>query len=904
MGAPHFISKFAGLVDSVNPYSDAPEGGCFVADNAVIRSKNLIESRRGYSSVTSASPINALGWKDGKLLCLGWDDAGRGITGQLRSYDFTAGAFTALPMTPGSLAFDRPGGVVGQHTRFISAQKATYFQSKYGLTKVEAISAAVCKPAIQPRDWAGNNGWASAGAAAAGGSWLVTGFQVSYRITVCRKGANNEFIESEPSPRFIVQNTSGGPLQVQLQIQVPYMFPLDAFLRVYRSKQQANGSTQSEELFLVGEFFMPATDPVDPRGYLVFANSYGSFISRTQLYTDPTPDAQLGPPLYTNPISGGGIASANSPAPLAADMAYFKNRLLLLNTTDVQRYTLKIIGTGTGGIVDGDTITINGVKFTWRTSPGVALTDVQIVTAGTIEQNLSGSAAWLAGRVNQYFSTLTPALSGAIMAHPLYVDATSAGLLLLQGIVPGGELITIRTSSAAGWGADYTRGVTSDTNPQIAGISWSKQDQPEAFPLSNAAIVGDASSAGQRIIALKEAALIFKQNNNNPNDGLWRWTDDGVNVALQIADPTVRLIAPETAQPLGGYVFALCDQGVMLFTENGQSVNVSHDEIERELLKLIAYVGRDTLANLAFAVPYELEGQYILCLPEAPNAVSCTVQYVYSVRTETWTRWRLPGVIAGTVDPNTGKLVWAMGPVATTLSLSAQVNSLWVERKNFDSLDYQDPGFSVACPVNTTTATMVFAGDGRLAISVGDLIEQAQATYYVRQRVKTVTYNSTANQTTVTLDAVPTHPWSNLQNVTVLKAIQSMLSFLPFHAGKPLTSKEWGECLLLFRYCDLDWINGVEWGTEIQMGESALEQISGNDPRGSPAPLDLFAATPFDTTIFDRPAKNQIVKCTMPQHSGMCSLLSLKLTLGNALCRWELAGINLPIDQEAADVVR
>jgi hypothetical protein len=42
----------------------------------------------------------------------------------------------------------------------------------------------------------------------------------------------------------------------------------------------------------------------------------------------------------------------------------------------------------------------------------------------------------------------------------------------------------------------------------------------------------------------------------------------------------------------------------------------------------------------------------------------------------------------------------------------------------------------------------------------------------------------------------------------------------------------------------------------------------------------------------------------MPQHSGMCSLLSLKLTLGNALCRWELAGINLPIDQEAADVVR
>jgi hypothetical protein len=66
MGAPHFISRFAGLVDSVNPYANAPEGGCSVADNAVIRSKDLIESRRGYAAVTSSSPISAMGWKDGQ----------------------------------------------------------------------------------------------------------------------------------------------------------------------------------------------------------------------------------------------------------------------------------------------------------------------------------------------------------------------------------------------------------------------------------------------------------------------------------------------------------------------------------------------------------------------------------------------------------------------------------------------------------------------------------------------------------------------------------------------------------------------------------------------------------------------------------------------------------------------
>jgi hypothetical protein len=55
---------------------------------------------------------------------------------------------------------------------------------------------------------------------------------------------------------------------------------------------------------------------------------------------------------------------------------------------------------------------------------------------------------------------------------------------------------------------------------------------------------------------------------------------------------------------------------------------------------------------------------------------------------------------------------------------------------------------------------------------------------------------------------------------------------------------------------------------------------------------------------FDRPAKHQIVKCSIPQAFGECALLGLKLTLGNAKCRWELAGIRLNIEQTNPDVVR
>jgi hypothetical protein len=678
MPQPHFIRKFAGLADSANPY-DA-EGGLSVADNAVIRSKDVIESRRGYSSVTSASPINALGWKEGKLLCLGWDDAGRGITGQLRYYDFTAGTFTSLPMTPGALPFDRPGGVVGQRTRFISANKATYFQSKYGLTKVEALSSAVCRVAVQPGAFTATTGtlfpnttakhgyiYAGPDSGGNGSLWMANNLQAAYRFTICRYGANHELIESAPSDRIICLNASGIPRTPVVFFNNAWMLPPDAFYRTYRSKTVASGVDNGDELYLIQEttpggtadssgFLSPTFEPTGAAGTLGWA-------------LDNSPDTALYIPLYTNPYSGTGAASAKTAAPLAADMAYFKNRMLFLNTTDVHRTTVRVIGTGTGGILDGDRITIDGVTFRFSSSAILSTyvgptTEIGLHTAGTIAQNIENTGRALANVINYYFKNNARPIAGTVVARYISLSATDAGQVVIQRLVPGATSFLVTTSSASGWGSDYTAGVASDANTQAGGIYWSEQDEPEAVPLQNFAVVGDTTSAGQRIIALKEAALIFKQNNNNSNDGLWRWTDDGVNVDLQLADPTVRLIAPETAQPLGNYVFALCDQGVLLFTENGQSVNVSHDEIERELLKLIAYVGRDTMAAYAFAVPYEIEGQYILCLPESPNASSCTIQYVYSTRTETWERGTIKGVIAGTVDPNSGKLVWAMGPTA------------------------------------------------------------------------------------------------------------------------------------------------------------------------------------------------------------------------------------------------
>lgn len=911
MSEPHIIRQFAGLFASTNAYAVAPEGALELADDCVIRSQAVLSPRRGHAAVPIGAQISAIGFKEGFALAMSWDNSGTGVTGQLRAVNLTTGVVSSLPMNPGNLPFNSPGGLPA-FTRFVAANKAIYFQSRYGLTKIESLAAGVSRcatsvlPSTSPTPTAVSSSGISAQVSGSGAVfWLAAGFQVAYRFTLCRLGANGELIESEPSDRIIVSNATGSATSVLISFRDGYMVPPDAFFRVYRSIQVANGTDPADELYLVAERF--PTKPIDGNGYRFMYDG----TSIDFLYIDNTPDTALSVPLYTNPISGDGIAAANSPAPIARDMAYFKNRLLLLNTIDLQRLTIKIIGTGTGGIVDGDSVVVAGVRFIFRTSPSNSrVSDVPLFTGGTVAQNIENTGRALANAINnyylQFYSLGSPELPlpSAVFARYISITASSAGQVLLQSVVPGADAFTVQTSSTNGWDADYTSGTNSTANTQAAGISWSQADQPEAVPLENSAIVGGAESAGQRVIPLKQAALIFKE------DGLFIWTDDGsgsnAGVAVVPGDPTVHLLAPETAQAVDNYVLGLCDQGVLLFSEQGNRVDVSFDQVNRELQKLIAAVGLPTLAKVAFAVAYQPEHEYILCLPESPNAASCTLQYVYNLQTKTWTRWTLPGVVAGAVDPVTGKLIWSF---ASTSNAPAAAGNLWVERKNGDSTDYQDPGFTIACPASSSTASMVFAGDctsGPTSFAVGDVVQQPQPTYFLQQRVKSVTYLSGANQTAVTLDAAPSHPWSSGRVLTVLKAIQCAPKFLPFHAGEPATVKQWGDIYFAFRYLDLDWIT-YAWVSELATTPPATEQVTGTSLSADPkAPIleDLFGSQPFGVAAWDRQTQNVIIKTTLPQEVASCSLLTLQLGLAGALARWELCVIDAKLAGSTPEPVR
>lgn len=895
----HVIRRFFGLCSSVNPYGTVPEGALSIADECVVRSKDLLEPRRGYEILGDTVPRqDQLVWANGSLISLEYLP-GAGI---LFVHSGSSGAYVSIGENGAAPLFMLPPAGATRMPAF-TANKSLFLQSRYGLLRADVgsgILTPTLRHAYQPPNWTqggtsgalGRGSQAYTAAAITGvGAWLATGYKVAYRITLCRIGAAGELIEGPPSDRIIYSNTSGSTVGPALALEYFPMVPArvsagtpgsgasynvkcDSFLRVYRSKAVVTAADPADEMFLVAEHSITPTVE-DTFGYVSLPTG-ANFIDRTA-------DSALYVPLYTNPWSGEGITQANAGAPVAQDAFWFKDRAHYLNTAGPHSMVIKLIGTSTGGVSAGDWIDVDGFRFTF-VATSTALGQVVVYTGGTVAANLENTALDLVKQINYRASVSTAQYSGRVAAYYLAGSSTDAGQILITRLVPGGESFAVRTSSASGWGADYTLSVSSTNDAQLAGWAWSKVGQPEAVPPDNYSTLGDAAAPALRGIALRDSAFVLK------TDGVWRVVDDGVGPSAQLFDPTAKCVAPWTAAALKDSVIALYQQGVLLIDEMGVQ-NISENRIERDLLKLMAYVGPTTLSNLAFAIARESEHEYILCLPESPTATSCTLQYVFNLQTHAWTRWRLPGVISGAVDTD-GRLYWSLGP---SQGISSYLNTIWRERRQLDFTDLQDPSSTIACPASTAVAAMTFAGDQRPLIAVGDLVQQAQATYFLRQRVTTVTYSSSGNTTTITLDAAPDTAWSTGQSLTIIKAIQVRPRWTPFHVDQPAVSKDVAFALALFRYFDLDAFS-VTWASDLYDDDTGVE--------ATPIEDGEWAPDTWGDGFWGKQTKDVLVKLSIPGELSSASLLTLELLLPCALTRFELGAIDLSLTASTEKAVR
>ena len=928
------VSKWTGLLRFVDPFAVAP-GAMAVADNVVIPGPSLLQPRRGFRAGTSLSRqfIRNLSFFGPDALLVDDNTTTAHTVGvqdtSVLATSFPLGAawaYTDLDLTAGTLlpyGYSLPGMV--PPSRFFPGNGNEYMLTNFGAIRFSSLPGVL---ASSPYDLAG--AWPpasfSAGVitgtqtllpakgATVNGVVYTNGSQVAYRATVEYTDAAGNVHVSPPTPRLLVNNKTAGGLDVAPIAQALDWVPLLCTIKFWRTFVVPISATYpdvaGDEMFLV---------------YQTTGNYGRGATVAVATFNDSTPSVPwLQIPLYTNPstgdVNGLGIGNANTPPPLAYDAFQFKDRYYYCNTQEVERLELQIIGTGTGGIVDGDTFLLGGYTFYFHDSTaaiGGGLPTGTIVTPlyriggafdfGTQEANIQATATQLMLNANLvgcgYASNFSVggASTAAILSKTqlethFRLDAISSptgipGLILTYRLVPGAPALTAvaGTGAGRGWAGLLAANNTSDHNRQPANLMQSQPDDPESVPPAFTNTIGALDKPILRGLGLRDSAFLFKGG----GDGLWKFIDDGTG-SLTIAplDQTVHCVAPKTAVVLNNAAYALCDKGVLRITDGGSPENVSNERIQADLAFLMANAGPAKLAELAFAVAYEAERLFILCLPESSSATTCEIQYVYNELTDAWTRWTIPALLCGAVNPTDGKLYFGRDIRYTT------GNPLWVERKDFTDNDYQDESLAEVVPGagTYTAAALTFTGDVTGTYAVGDIVNYTRAGIVTMARITAVALASGAGSTLVTLDRTVTFTAGDA--FTLLKGIRASVQLLPLVAGEPLYEKQWQNAYFFFRYTSAEQFD-VAFSTEKQ----AVPQhhvLAGQ----SEYPWLYSETLGFGLQAWGSSAKNAILKMAFDQAAARSAELGLQLSCGDALASWELSALRIPYDPTTMRVVR
>ena len=249
--------------------------------------------------------------------------------------------------------------------------------------------------------------------------------------------------------------------------------------------------------------------------------------------------------------------------------------------------------------------------------------------------------------------------------------------------------------------------VSSENDEFVNAIYFSKRDEPEAVPLLNFIRVGSANERILRIIALREALFIFKE------DGIFRLTgEDPTNFRVDQLDNTSTLEAPDSAVAFNNQIYMFSDQGIATVTDTG--VSIVSRPIETEILSLLT---NPNFATKTYGFGYETDRKYILFTVSNDNDTEATQAYVFNVFTNTWTKWDLEKQ-AGFVFPTDDKIYLAPN----------DENIVNVERKSRTFRDYYDDVLDFNISSFSGITLTLSSVD---AIEVGDVLHQTDRIYAV-----------------------------------------------------------------------------------------------------------------------------------------------------------------------------
>jgi hypothetical protein len=654
------ILKVSGLYTNPNQFSEVPDGSLNQADNCVIDKGGVIESRRGfkqYGTVLTVGTgiVNSLHIYKTRLLA-SYDDK--------LAYDSDgAGTWTAYSGTYSPVS--------GYKIQSIQQNGNLYFTTDAGLKKIQSLTGTVGSAGI-PKALDGS------GATTGAGGFLVTGYNVAYRIVWGLKDDNNNLLLGAPSGRLIVANAAGANRNVSLTFIIPAGITTSYFFQVYRSPQVVVASEPTDELQLVYE-----TNP-----------TAGEITAKSLTFTDITDDTLRGAFLYTS-SSQEGILQANDQPPVARDIALYKQMLFYGNTSAKQRMQFTLIATGATGITNGSTITISGVVYTGAAAENAATGTFKVFTAGSVSENIENTAFSLINVINTYATNTT-----------VYAYYTSGfndlpGRMVIEERSVGGAVFYALSSVGAAFNPTLPSAGTSfpsDNDTAQNRVYYSKLNQPEAVPLLNFLAVGSADFAIERVIPLRDSVFVFKK------DGMFRIIgEDPTTLRLSVFDNTTEIIAKNSAVEIANTIYCYSDQGVVSASENG--LQVMSRPIEDILFRIERFTDFD---STAFSIAYESDRKFIFFCKTVSGDEYPTQAFVYNQFTNAWTRWERNATCGIVLD--------AMAYLADA------DGNVYQERKNFDLDDYTDEEYAITITSSSGT-TVNYTGTA--SVEVGSLLKQS-----------------------------------------------------------------------------------------------------------------------------------------------------------------------------------
>lgn len=459
--------------------------------------------------------------------------------------------------------------------------------------------------------------------ATAGDTNLVfySGAQVAYRLVFGRveTDINNNTITrlGAASSVAIALNTSATSTNVTVTGAIPTNSEHTiTFVQLYRSFQ-----TDLISVSAIDQYKLVEERRLTP----------AEFLAGIITFEDEMTTEFMGIPLYSGSDQEG-ILQSNEPPPMAWDMCKFRDFALYGNIT--RPSTLRVSLTSVGapeGVQVGDTITIAGTfqgtpytkTYTASLVEDLVAGNFEVVSTGTPSQNIADTADSLI-RVINYDVTLP------VHAILLSTSTDLSGQILFEADNPSYEPFMITASLHADAYDPTLTDVFSKVNTIRNGIAVSKTQELEAVPLTNIIYAGDSSSPILRLIPLRDYVIVIK------TDGIYKvlGTHPG-GLVCNPFDLTTRIIGADTAVSLNSAVWMLSDEGIVSISDGGvESKSIPIDDKLNELLGSF----HDNINKNAFAIGYDADRKYILCLPKSVNEYA-ELEYNFNYVTNSFTTW-------------------------------------------------------------------------------------------------------------------------------------------------------------------------------------------------------------------------------------------------------------------------